>query len=147
MEIYIIKRSHLYHEKIAHLKRDICIIWTFRICTLVKSIYIMKHENPVSYFLRFRSGTSTRSLVSFYYSVREQQPGVSYFLSLLTIPFGSNDPESRIFFISYDSVRKQRPGVSYFLALFTIPFGSNNPESRIFYDSIREHQPGVSYLL
>ena len=31
------------------------------------------------FFLRFRSGASTRSLVSFYDSVREYQPGVSYF--------------------------------------------------------------------
>ena len=33
----------------------------------------------VLHFLRFRSGASTRSLVFFYDSVREYQPGVSYF--------------------------------------------------------------------
>ena len=109
--------------------------------------------NPESrIFLRFCSGASTRSLVSFYDSVREHQPGVSY---LHAIPFGSINPESRI---SYDSVREHQPGVSY---LPTIPFGSINPESRIFlrfrsgastrslvsfYDSVREHQLGVSYF-
>ena len=95
--------------------------------------------NPESrIFLRFRSGASTRSLVSTYDSVREHQPGVSY---LPTIPFGSINPESRIFLrfrsgasirslvFSYDSVRERQPGVSY---LSTIPFGSVNPESRIF---------------
>ena len=97
--------------------------------------------NPESRnFLRFRSGVSTRSLVSSYNSVPEHQPGVSY---LPTIPFESINPESRTFLrfrsrastrslvFSYDSVREHRPGVSY-------PF---------FYDSVREHQPGVSYLL
>ena len=48
-------------------------------------------------------------ILKVYDSVRERQPGVSYFP---TIPFGSVDPESRIF-----------P---------TIPFGSVDPESRIF---------------
>ena len=80
------------------------------------------------------------SVLKRYDSVREHQLGVSY---LPTIPFGSNNPESRI-------------------AFPTIPFGSINPESRIFlqfcsgastrslvssYDSVREHQPGVSYFL
>ena len=90
-----------------------------------------------------------------------------------TIPFGSINPESRIFlrfrsgastrslvffvlrFCSgvstrslvffYDSVREHQSGVSYFP---TISFGSINPESRIplFYDSVREYQPGVSYF-
>ena len=51
--------------------------------------------NPESRsFLRFRSGASTRSLVSSYDSVREHQPGVSY---SPTISFGSINPESRIF--------------------------------------------------
>ena len=72
-----------------------------------------------------------------------------------TIPFGSINPESRIFprfrseastrslVSSHDSVWEHQPGVSYLPA---IPFGSINPESRIAYDSIREHQPGVSHL-
>ena len=72
--------------------------------------------NPESrIFLRFRSGASTRSLVSSYDSVREHQPGVSY---LPTFPFESINPESRIFLrfrsgvsirslvSSYDSVRE-----------------------------------------
>ena len=68
--------------------------------------------NPESrIFLRFRSGASTRSLVFFYDSVREHQPGVSYFLM---ISLGSVNPESRIFFSFYDFVREYQPGVSYF---------------------------------
>ena len=120
--------------------------------------------NPESHtFLRFRSGASTRSLVSSYDSVREHQPEVSY---PSAIPFGSINPESHIFlrfrsgettrslvfsfifirfrpgattrslvfsFISYDSVREKRPGVSYFLSFS--------------YDSVREQRPGVSYFL
>ena len=120
-----------------------------------------------SYLLRFRSGASTRSLVSFCDSVREHQPGVSY---LPTIPFGSINPESHIFLrfrsgastrnlvSSYDSIGEHLPRVSY---LPTIPFGSINLKSRIFlrfrsgastrslvpsYNSVREHQPGVSYF-
>ena len=91
--------------------------------------------------LRFRSGASTRILISPYDSVREYQPGVSY---LPTIPFGSINPKSRIS-----------------LSFPTIPFGSINPKSRIFlrfrsgistrslvssYDSVRERQPEVSYF-
>ena len=88
--------------------------------------------------MRFRSGASTRSLVSSYDSVREHQPEVSY---LPTIPFESINPESRTFLwfrsrastrslvSSYDSVREHQPGVSYFPA---IPFGSINSESCIF---------------
>ena len=80
--------------------------------------------NPESrIFLRFRSGTSTRSLVSTYDSVRERQPGVSY---LPTIPFGSINPESRIFL-------RFRSGVSTRSLVF-------------FYDSVREYQSGVSYF-
>ena len=147
MKICTSERRHMHHMDISHLY------------PCKKGIYIMKHENPYSFsvlrfrsgvstqsfvlsfiVLWFRSGASTRSLVSSYDSVREHQPGVSY---LHKIPFGSNNPESRIAFL-------------------TIPFGSINPKSRIFlrfrsgastrslvsfYDSVREHQPGVSYLL
>ena len=98
---------------------------------------VREHQPGVSYLLWFRSGASTRSLVS------------------STIPFGSINPESRIF---CDSVRGHQPGVSYLLRFRSgastrslvssaIPFGGINPESRIFYDSVREHQPEVSYLL
>ena len=94
---------------------------------------VREHQPGVSYLLRFHSGASTRSLVS------------------PVIPFGSINPESRIFLrfrsrvstrslvsscdstrslVSfYDSVREHQPGVSYPL---TIPFGIINPKSRIF---------------
>ena len=72
-----------------------------------------------------------------------------------TIPFGSINPESRIFL-------RFRSGASTRSLVFSaILFGSINLESRIylwfrsgastqslvsFCDSVREHQPGVSYL-
>ena len=118
--------------------------------------FVREHQPGVSYlstilfgsinpesriFIRFRSGASTRSLVSFYDSVREHQPGVSY---LPTIPFGSINPESRIFLrfrsgastrslvFSYDFVREYQLGVSCSgistrtLVLFFLRFHSRN---------------------
>ena len=111
-------------------------------------------------FLRFRSGASIRSLVASYDSVREHQPGVSYFP---TIPFGSINPESRSFlrfrsgastrsfvlsfivlrfrsgastrsFVLSVIVLRFRSGVStrsLVLLCPTISFGSVNPKSRI----------------
>ena len=61
--------------------------------------------------LRFRSGASTRSLVSFYDSVREHQPGVS---CLLRFRSGAS---TRSLVSACDSVREHQPGVSYFLFL------------------------------
>ena len=92
---------------------------------------VQKHQPGVSYFpmitfgsieskshifLRFRSGASTRSLVSSYDSVREHQPGVSY---LLTISFGSINPESRIFL-------RFHSGVSTRSLVFFLRFNSRN---------------------
>ena len=37
--------------------------------------------------------------------------------------------------------------ICIWLVSSAIPFGGINPEFRIFCDSVREHQPGVSYLL
>ena len=74
-----------------------------------------------------------------------------------TIPFGSINPESRIFL----RFRVGASTRSLIFFCFTIPFGSINPESRIFlrfrsgastrslvfsYNSVRERQPGVSYF-
>ena len=107
---------------------------------------VREHQPEVSYLLRFRSGASTRSLVFFYDSVREHQPGVSYFSYdsvrdlqsgvsyfsydsvrehqpgvsyLSTIPFGSINPESRIY-LRFHSGASTRSLVS-------------------FCDSVREH--------
>ena len=84
---------------------------------------VQEHQPGVSYLLRFRSGASTRSLVS------------------STIPFGSINPESRIF---YDSVREHQPGVSHLLRFRS---GASTWSLVSSCDSVREHQPGVSHLL
>ena len=57
------------------------------------------------------------------------------------IPFGGINPKSRIY-LRFRSGASTRSLVSS-----AIPFGSINPESHIFCDSVREHQPGVSYFL
>ena len=85
--------------------------------SLVSSTISFGSINPESrIFLRFRLGTSTRSLVSFYDSVRE---------SRIFLRFRSG-ASTRSLVSSYDSVREHQPGVSY------VSFKSVNPESRIF---------------
>ena len=124
--------------------------------------------NPESrIFLRFRLGAQPGVSYSFYDSVREHQPGVSYLPTIPfgsinpesrirpMIPFGSINPESRIFLrfrsgastrslaSSYDSVRKHLPECRIFLRFRS---GASTRSLVSFYDSIREHQPEVSYL-
>ena len=62
--------------------KDMCIGITFAFDPYLSTIPFGSINPESRIFLRFRSGASTRSLVSFYDSVREHQPRVSYFLFL-----------------------------------------------------------------
>ena len=125
-------------------------------CILARGIYI---ENEIDIVLSEKFGQTRKfvselshlhllqgidvrigiTFASLYDSVRERQPGVSY---LSTIPFGSVNPKFRIF-LRFRSGATTRSLVLHFSRLRS---GASTRSLVSFYDSVREHQPGVSYL-
>ena len=107
---------------------------------------VLEHQPGVSYFpmIPFESVDPESRILLFYNSVREHLPKVSYFSP---IPFGSINPESRIFL-------RFRSGASTRSLVFLFPFlqfrsGVSTGVSYIsfiFYDSVWERQPRVSYF-